>query len=86
MAVAVAVIVVVVVVIVSPTKSGVTILLRDHVLITSRVPLPFTANTFLSKDSSTNAPFFAERAIVYHLISFYYLLFSSMFSCIVFYI
>ena len=46
--------------IVSPTKSGITVLCLDHVLITSLFELARTFSTFLSKEGCTNGPFLAN--------------------------
>src|SRR3990170_5189912 len=48
---------------VCPTISGSTVLRRDQVLITRRSRLLFSSRTFFRRCSSTNGPFFVERAI-----------------------
>src|SRR4051812_3939538 len=49
--------------IVWPSMSGMIVDRRDQVLMTFLVPRPFCASTFLSRWSSTNAPFFTLRGI-----------------------
>src|SRR4051795_2417906 len=49
--------------IVWPSMSGMIVERRDQVLMTFLVPRPFCASTFLSRWSSTNAPFFTLRGI-----------------------
>src|SRR3954470_20374434 len=48
---------------VCPTKSGSTVLARDHVLITFFVPAEFCDSTFFTRASWTNGPFFTLLAI-----------------------
>src|SRR6478735_2040446 len=48
---------------VCPTKSGSTVLARDHVLITFFVPAAFCDSTFFTRASWTNGPFFTLLAI-----------------------
>src|SRR6476646_8801787 len=47
-----------------PTKSGSTVLARDHVLITFFEPALFCVSTFFTRASWTNGPFFTLLAIV----------------------
>src|SRR5258705_6950389 len=49
---------------VCPTKSGSTVLARDHVLITFFEPALFCVSTFFTRASWTNGPFFTLLAIV----------------------
>src|SRR5579883_1927103 len=49
--------------IVRPTICGTTVEARDHVLIKRLSPPRLMADTFLSRDSCTNGPFFVERDI-----------------------
>src|SRR5574341_1278775 len=48
-----------------PTISGVMVERRDQVLMTLRSPAVFMATTFLIRWSSTNGPFFSDRAMAY---------------------
>src|SRR3989338_11245687 len=52
---------------VNPTKSGVTVDRRDHVLITFLLFVSLATCTFFCKFSSTNGPFFNDRGIIYFL-------------------
>src|SRR5437016_6288244 len=47
--------------------SGVTVLRRDHVLMTLRSPAAFIASTFSARWSSMNGPFFRLRGITWLL-------------------
>src|SRR5215208_785273 len=49
---------------VCPTKSGSTVLARDHVLITFLEPAVFCVSTFFTRAGWTNGPFFTLLAIV----------------------
>src|SRR5512147_1334377 len=45
--------------------SGMIVERRDQVLMTLRSPAAFIASTFLARWSSTNGPFFSDRAMAY---------------------
>src|SRR5688572_24156875 len=58
--------------IVWPTKSGVIMEARDHVFTTRLSPFWFISWTRARSLSSTNGPFFSERAMASALLSFRY--------------